>query len=225
MIAPLIPDIIEEHFEEAGFLWALRCGAARKPSFSLANLAEVDERVEAHLDGLRVSGQEGWELCLKLTTWEDAGELFTLGVLALERGDEEVLKKLVAKIEKGPKLARGLISALGWVELSVAQPRISRFLASEYAVEAFVGISAGAINRLRIDGPLQSALKHPDQRLRARACRAAGELGRVDLAASLAPELASDSDPGAFWAGWSLALLRGDPAALECLERFVFSDS
>jgi uncharacterized protein (TIGR02270 family) len=225
MIAPIIPDIVEEHWEEAGFLWALRCAAARKPSFSLHNLAELDERVEAHLDGLRVSGQEGWALCRKVAAWEEAGEAFTFGVIALERADEQTLGEIWAKIEKEPKLTRGLISAFGWVDPPLAQARIPRLLASESPVERFVGISAAAINRLRLDGPLLAALKDSEGRIRARACRAVGELGRDDLASSIAPELNNESEAAAFWAAWSLALLRGDAGAMERLRNVAFSAS
>jgi hypothetical protein len=57
---PVIPTIIEQHAEEAAFLWLLRDAAVRAPHYSLKNLADLDNRVEAHLDGLRIAGLEGW---------------------------------------------------------------------------------------------------------------------------------------------------------------------
>jgi len=52
----VIESIVEQHAEEATFLWILRDAAAQAPHYSLKDLADIDERVEAHIDGLRVAG-------------------------------------------------------------------------------------------------------------------------------------------------------------------------
>lgn len=60
----IIADIVSQHVEEAAFLWLLRSSAIRQPHYALKDLAKLDERVEAHLDGLRVAGASdtwGWE--------------------------------------------------------------------------------------------------------------------------------------------------------------------
>jgi hypothetical protein len=38
--------------EEAAFLWLLRSNAIRQPHCALKDLAKLDDRFEAHLDGL-----------------------------------------------------------------------------------------------------------------------------------------------------------------------------
>lgn len=48
-----IPLIIDQHAEGAAFLWLLRDAAVAAPHYSLKDLAGLDNRVEAHLDGLR----------------------------------------------------------------------------------------------------------------------------------------------------------------------------
>ena len=68
---PVIADIISQHAEEASFLWLLRDNAVRDPHYSLEDLAELDERVEAHVDGLRIAGEAGWEICKEQLTWEE----------------------------------------------------------------------------------------------------------------------------------------------------------
>ena len=50
----VIPDIVSQHVEEAAFLWLLRSNAIRQPHYALKDIAKLDDRVEAHLDGLRV---------------------------------------------------------------------------------------------------------------------------------------------------------------------------
>ncbi|MEZ6117694.1 MAG: hypothetical protein R3C28_14140 [Pirellulaceae bacterium] len=48
---------IEEHFEELQMLWELRRSAAADPDYDLSGLVELDERIEAHVDGLVLSEQ------------------------------------------------------------------------------------------------------------------------------------------------------------------------
>ena len=51
-----ISAIIEQHAGEAAFLWTLRDAAGGEPHYKLWELAKLDDRVEAHIDGLRVAG-------------------------------------------------------------------------------------------------------------------------------------------------------------------------
>jgi len=55
----IIEDIVSQHAEEAAFLWLLRSYATRAPHYDLADLAALEERVDAHLDGLRIAGDAG----------------------------------------------------------------------------------------------------------------------------------------------------------------------
>ena len=59
----IISVVIEQHAEEAAFLWLLRSGAVQKPNYDLNDLTELDNRVEAHVDGLRIAGDAGWDIC------------------------------------------------------------------------------------------------------------------------------------------------------------------
>src|SRR5207244_1274748 len=54
-----------------------------------------------------------------------------------------------------------------------------------------------------------------DPRLKARALRAAGELGRADLLDAVRAELRADGDERRYWASWSAALLGDDAAPQE----------
>jgi len=55
MSFPVISSIVSQHAEEAAFLWLLRSNATGAAHYSLKDLAKLDGRVEAHLDGLRVA--------------------------------------------------------------------------------------------------------------------------------------------------------------------------
>lgn len=51
-----IPDIIQEHFKELAFLWGQRESALRSPAYTMRELAMLEERIEAHVQGLLVAG-------------------------------------------------------------------------------------------------------------------------------------------------------------------------
>ena len=87
MNASHIPVIVEKHAEDAAFLWLLRDAAVCSPHYSLNDLAGLDNRVEANIDGLRVAGQAGWDICQAALAVGEPGEVFAAGVLALESGD------------------------------------------------------------------------------------------------------------------------------------------
>lgn len=217
----IIPDVIEQHWEEGGILWSRRCSAVGRPSFGLRKLSQLDERVEAHLDALRIADKEGWDLCLKTAAWEDGGEAFVLGVLAFAATDEARFSEIVKHAAAEPSLARGLVSALGWLDVSVTQFKIQELLNSKSPMERRIGLAAAAAQRMPPNGSLTEALKNEDELLRARACRAVGELGRVDLVRFVQPQIASSNEECAFWAAWSLALLAPEASALNRLRDFV----
>ena len=54
LLRGIVHEVVSQHAEEASFLWLLRHGAVSQPHYSIADLSKLDNRVEAHLDGLRI---------------------------------------------------------------------------------------------------------------------------------------------------------------------------
>src|SRR5437899_13110792 len=99
----IIPEIVEQHAEEASFLWCLRNAATDQPHYTLRHLADLEERVSAHLDGLRVAGGAGFEIAWEQLQKQPAmGELFTVATLALESRDEAKIERLLTFAESLP---------------------------------------------------------------------------------------------------------------------------
>ena len=121
---PVIAAIVQQHAEEAVFLRELRTRLVRAPHVGLLQLGRLDERIEAHLDGLRVAGGDGIARLLALLDGAGAGAMFALAVRALETRDGALLGRLLAVV---PALDddeagwRGLASALGWVPATALQ--------------------------------------------------------------------------------------------------------
>jgi uncharacterized protein (TIGR02270 family) len=124
----IIEWVVEQHAEEAAFLWTTRDRAVRSPNYSLKDLSSLDERVEAHLDGLRVAGQFGWQLCEQALDKEEPSRVFAAGVLAFDSGDLGRIYRVLETACLVPELERELISALGWLSYSKVERYIQELL-------------------------------------------------------------------------------------------------
>ena len=211
----IIESIVSQHAEEAAFLWLLRRAAVSAPHYSVKDLAELDDRVEAHVDGLRVSGDEGWPFCEAGLDFEESGEVFAAGVIALEGDDAARIRKVYETVEAAPETVDGLVSAMGWTPRDKLQGKVAGLLGSEAALWRRVGISACAVHRVDCQDYLTRAVEDPDPALRARALRAAGETARLDLLQALRRQFTAESEACAFWSAWSALLLGDRGAAVE----------
>ena len=209
---PIIESIVAEHAEEAAFLWLLRDAAVAAPHYSLQDLAELDERVEAHIDGLRVAGDGGWAMVADGLQQPESGEVFAAAVLAFEGDDPQRLQQLYAAVETAPETVRGLVSAIGWVSPDKLRGKIAGLLGSDSPLWLRTGIAACAVHRVDCGEHLARAIEHEDLDLKARALRAAGEIARVDLLTAVRGQVNATDPACGFWAARSAVLL-GDRAA------------
>ncbi len=214
-----IQAVISQHAEEAAFLWTSRARAVGDPTYSLKSLARLDDRVEAHLDGLRIAGEEAWPLCRSKLESGEASEVFPLAVLAFEGGERERMRDVLVVGCVSAETRRALISALGWIDHRIVAPWVERLLQAKAAVHRAVGIAACAIHRVDPGEVLNAALSDPDPILRARALRAVGELKRADLLGPAHEQLADDDEACRFWAAWTLTL-HDDRAGLKALRQW-----
>ncbi len=217
--------VLSQHAEEAPFLWGLRNRAVAAPHYSLADLAKLDQRVEAHLDGLRIAGEEGWQLCRKELAWKEPGEVFAAAVLALESANKERIAEVVKIGTAEAALARGLISAMGWLSFAQIENHAKRFISADSPRSRHVGIAVFAVHREDPGELLRNALRSEDSLLKARALRAVGELGRMDLVSLSQNDLNAKDEACRFWAAWSTALLVGYTNAVQILQSFAESAS
>jgi uncharacterized protein (TIGR02270 family) len=214
----IIEWVVEQHAEEAAFLWTTRDWAVRSSNYSLKDLSGLDERVEAHLDGLRVAGQFGWQLCEQALDKEEPGRVFAAGVLAFDSGDIGRIHRVLETAYLLPELERELISALGWLSYSKVERYIQEFLGSERPELRRIGIAASAVHRRDPGQPLIQALNNPDPRLRSWALKACAEVGKTRVLPEILPSVSDPDDSCRFFAAWSAARL-GDrsPGVLNVL--------
>ena len=203
----IIPEIISQHAEESAFLWRLRDRAVDEPHYRLKQLTALDERVEAHLDGLRIAGDAGWDLLVDELKWEAPGEIFAAAAIALEGGVEARIQRALSAALPDRALRRAFASALGWSSTRVADPFVRRLLADAAGPARHIGIMAAAARGMNLAELLAALGQDGDSLVRARALRAMGQLGRADLGAMLVQQSGDADEACRFWALWSHGVL------------------
>jgi uncharacterized protein (TIGR02270 family) len=203
-------------------LWVIRCGVIRASGHSLIELAKLDTRLEAQLDGLRIAGEEGWKFCDEQLAANEDGEVFAAGVMAFESTRPELIAKVLSVVEEEPRTVDGLASALGWLSVEQAQPHIQSLLRSDRPVHQGVGIAAAAIHRRHPGEALARLVRSENLAVRARTLKAVGELGDASLKASVESALRDADGECRFAAAWSGALL-GLASAVPALQEITES--
>ncbi len=100
---PVLPDILRQHAEQAAFLWTVYDRARQypeeNPEMDELRIGRLLERLEAHLDGLRVAGLEGLALAEEqFKEYPEAGELFVIRMLQSGTENMPVAGLDVAKV-------------------------------------------------------------------------------------------------------------------------------
>lgn len=216
---PVLTHIVRQHAEEASFLWLLRDAAVDAPHYRPRDLARLEERIEAHIDGLRVAGPDGVAAVLgPLGEFPEPGEVFAAAALLLGDHDPSRLDSVLDLVRTAPDGERGLFGALGWTRPALLRAHVQHWLASSDGFERRLAVVACSVHRGDPNRHLARLIEDPDRSVRARALRLAGELGRTDLTPAIAESIGDASDPdAAFWAAWSAGLLGWRDAALPTL--------
>ena len=113
-------DVIEEHFDEAAFLFGQWEGALYSPIFDLTGLAKIERRLEAHVDGLVLGGTEVAQRILdpELTNGGEQGRAVVSALALLFSGDDEIANRVLeTTLHAETPLDRVLARALVLVNL------------------------------------------------------------------------------------------------------------
>ena len=220
-----ITPVLEQHAEQGAFLWLLRDRTVFHPQMDLRDLVELDDRIDAHLEGLSIAGERGWATCVRDYAWADPGEVFVASVLATESGSAARFEVVLEIASRSYELSRGLVSALGWLALDEVVDTIVEMLASSEPALRRMGVAAAAAHRHDLGPALSDALNDEDASVRARALKAVGELGRIDLLPAARRHLRAEDPWCRFQAASALALHAGDAEALQVLRETVEADA
>jgi uncharacterized protein (TIGR02270 family) len=186
-----VKDLCFEFAGEAASLWLARQKAVDAPHYNLADLLEMDNRLQAQIDALHVAGVSGWETALAQVKPDQPETFFVACVLALESCDENRIGIMLEKAATTPEASESMISALGWITYEQAQAPIQKLLASGEAIHQSIGIAASAFHRRDPGIYLDNGFYANDTRLKARSLRAAVKSAAESI--SLLPDICTTS--------------------------------
>ena len=212
----ILIDIIEEHLEEADFLCQQRGNALGERVYNLDGLAELEERLLAHLDGLILAEADAWILLKPKLTEGERGEAFAAAYVALASGEAVFHDELTKALDQaeGPVL-EGIREALRHSSsVEVEQILRSRLGAAHGRIRT-LALDVLSVRRSAIDAKqLESLLLDKDPAVIAAAAKAVGRLRIRPLMTRLEGLLASD-DLGVRREAMRASLLVGSEDALD----------
>ncbi|MBK5072177.1 TIGR02270 family protein [Budviciaceae bacterium CWB-B4] len=211
-------DVVEQHVEEASFQWLQHVSAVSRPDYSLQDIAELDEYIEANLEGIYLGNETAWEICESLLE-DDIEYLFSATILAFRRDNkawqEIVLKTLNSENESA------FIHALGWLDYPIIKPFVTQLLNDKRPFYQYIGVSVCGLHRQMPDIDLRELLKINIPLLKSRVIRLIGELKCHDLRKDLHSYLVHAKEEYRYWAAWSLALLGERTNTIPILRKLV----
>jgi len=93
--SPVIVDILEEHFEMLAFLWSQRQDRLQSLSYTRPELAGLEERIEAHVQGLMSVGEPVVPALLEALTTGDSTWAFAAAYTLLRTDRPECARSVV----------------------------------------------------------------------------------------------------------------------------------
>lgn len=214
---PVNQTVLLRHAQDGGFLWTRRAVVLSSHRYTWPERTRFDNRIEGHIDGLSIAGEPGLACCLEqLEEFRDSGEVFASAAVALGAGEDRPLERLLGAIaDLGDDLWRAaLVAATGWQSFGAIGARLGRWVSSGDERLRYVGFAGLVIHRRLPADTVVQCLCAADPRLRARAARAAGEVGGRAAVGAL-EGLLSDAEPCVrLEAALSMARLGGGSPAL-----------
>jgi uncharacterized protein (TIGR02270 family) len=222
--ATYIVDILDEHLDELGFLFGQWRSAQRDPDYSLSAVADLEERIRGHQQGIQVPGDKAWPRLLELLAGDDADLVFAAAysllhtarpehiaavLAAFATAEEELLTACTAALAYGPLDARALEQVRA---LLSTQPTTRAAAAAEVLV---------LHDSLRLTAEqLRYFLEDEDPAARQAGWKLAALLG-AELPPHAYAAALRDADPAVTIAALETGAWCGVPGVLPALRRFV----
>lgn len=210
-----IQSIVEQHVEESAFCWLRREDALWQPSVSFNQFNRFDQRLDAHLEGLRLAGDVEWSYALqRMNRWKTVDEVFAGSYLAIQLGDEEKLNTITKIAQENPNTIAGIATALHWTtllgETAKATQAIQFFWQQDDSIKSATIDSAIKLPEINTQKILLSAANSSHSGLRYKVLTAIGDHQLIECKTILHDALHDQDLKCKSAAAQSLALL-GEP--------------
>lgn len=139
----IIPELLAIHAEELEFLWARRRSAQISDALTLRDLARINERIEAHTQGLLVAGEALLPFAARQLAAPDRDAVFAAAYPIVRSGHGDALRHLLDTMRTAaePALA-GIRDALCAAPIDPAEAALRAMLDGENAT---LGASAAYV--------------------------------------------------------------------------------
>ncbi len=190
---PVLLDIVEEHFDELDFLWAQRESVVFAPDWNLEELAELEERAEAHLDALRLAEGHAVDLATRALADGDATAVAAAAFVIAESGHAPAVDALFEAVaEAAPETVEGVRSALRHVESDALAARLVALVENGAPSVRAAAFDVLAFQRRELPAGLGDLLGAEEAEVRRLAWGAAGRAVGVADGAHLEVALADE---------------------------------
>jgi uncharacterized protein (TIGR02270 family) len=227
----VIFEVVSQFAENCAALWEQRERAAKAllHSATLDDLTHLDDRIDACLDGLRVSEPHGRRVATEALQLHGNGEIFTAAVLAFEQkpngGKEgDPIQAVFDSIETPSQAIRPLSVALDWISTEQFTSACDRIAALELPLARAAFLIASARRSLDCGKSIKAALRDSDPVLVRAGCQAAMWSGFQDAVELMEGQTLSDDLENCETAA-HCALLLGSGAARVVLKRLTADQS
>jgi hypothetical protein len=143
MLEPVTLGTLSKHLEDLRDLWRQRRRLERSPEHVASDILDLDDRIEAHLDALRIAGEDLAPLMEAGLASEDPAGAFVAAYVLLDLGREDVARRVVGVFREaeGGRLA-GLRDAFSH---GVITPVLQELREAFVSPPSRVAIAAGEV--------------------------------------------------------------------------------
>jgi uncharacterized protein (TIGR02270 family) len=171
---PTIAEVVQQLADNCSFLWLQREMVANSRIYAstFEDLTEIDERIDAQLDGLRCSGTSGWKTAAEALALKGTGEVFTAAVLAFESSgipedstNSARLEAIFTRAEDVKDFVRPACLALHWISPEKYELAVRWLFEQEASLCQAVAITGASARGLDCSREIESAIRSDNDHL------------------------------------------------------------
>ena len=163
---PPIMDIVEEHMEEAAFMYECRLRSFVDPDLSWEDLSDYEQRMFPHLDALTNGGLDSASFLrdkLSLDEDEEPGEAFVTSYVYTTLNYIEPMQWLIETLEQKPGHLKAIVDGLKYSKSKKIPDWLAYFIEHENPEVRAVGVEVIGYRGLHsLKENIQKLLNDPD---------------------------------------------------------------
>lgn len=224
----IVENVVYQHAENVCSLWLQRHYAVNEPHYSFRDIVQLDSRLSANLEGLRVAGDHALPMVEEMINAQDPGAVFMQALLCLEKGDETTLFALINQIDsadnKDPVLLE-VESALAWAAPAHLGGPVKSLLTSTDSAPLILGLKTCLAHGRDASPHLEKHYNSSDSSVRSAVYHCAANSGMVRFREKLLSANGEENESEFFERGRALAMLGDEVAAERILSEIALSKS